>query len=115
MSQKRTRPIRLCFRVTEHEQDLIIKKMAQAGIRNKEAYLRKVAIDGFVIKLELSDMKEFIRLLGTVSNNINQIAKRANETRNIYESDVLNLPKMYDALWEQANGILRELAEIRTK
>jgi len=73
MSQKRSRPIRLCFRVTEHEQDLIIKKMAQAGIRNKEAYLRKVAIDGFVIKLELSDIKEFIRLLGTVSNNINQI------------------------------------------
>jgi len=115
MSQKRSRPIRLCFRVTEHEQDLIIKKMEQAGIRNKEAYLRKVAIDGFVIKLELSDMKEFIRLLGTVSNNINQIAKRANETRNIYESDVLNLQKMYDALWEQANEILRELAEIRTK
>jgi len=115
MSQKRTRPIRLCFRVFEHEKDLIIKKMEQAGIRNKEAYLRKVAIDGFVIKLELSDMKEFIRLLGTVSNNINQITKRANETRSIYESDVLNLQKMYDALWEQANGILRELAEIRTK
>ena len=115
MSQKRSRPIRLCFRVSEYEKDLIIKKMEQAGIRNKEAYLRKVAIDGFVIKLELSDMKEFIRLLGTVSNNINQIAKRANETRNIYESDVLNLQKMYDALWEQANGILRELAEIRTK
>ena len=86
MSQNRTRTTRLCFRVSEHEHDLITSKMEQAGIRNKEAYLRKMSIDGYVIKLDLSDIQELIRLLRNVSNNMNQIAKRANETRSIYES-----------------------------
>jgi Bacterial mobilisation protein (MobC). len=115
MSQNRTRPIRLCFRVSEREQDLIASKMEQAGIRNKEAYLRKMTLDGFVIKLDLSDVQELIRLLRTVSNNMNQIAKRANETRSIYEADILDLQARYDTLWEQANGILRALADVRAK
>ena len=115
MIQNRTRTIRFCFRVTEHEKELITAKMEQAGIRNKEAYCRKMTIDGFVIKLNLSEIKELTRLLRSVSNNMNQIAKRANETRSIYETDILDLQKRYDELWEQANGILKGLAEIRSK
>jgi len=115
MSENRTRKIRFCFRVSEREQELIDTKMEQAGIRNKEAYLRKMAIDGFVIKLDLADIRELTRLLRSVSNNINQIAKRANETRSIYEDDVLELQARYDSLWEQTNTILKGLADVRSK
>ncbi|MCP1109710.1 plasmid mobilization relaxosome protein MobC [Lachnospiraceae bacterium PAL227] len=99
--------------VTEHERDLIEQKMEQAGVRNMGAYIRKQAIDGFVIRLDLSDVREMVRLLRITSNNMNQIAKRANETRSIYEADIADLQARYDELWNQAADILRALTELR--
>lgn len=113
MSVKRKRGIPMYFRVSEHERDLIAERMEQAGIRNREAYLRKQAIDGYVLHLDLSGISELIYLLRTVANNMNQIAKRANETRSIYEADILDLQARYDTLWEKADGILRALTDIR--
>ena len=113
MTEKRTRGVLMRFRVSEHERDLIAERMEQAGIRNREAYLRKQAIDGYVLHLDLSGVNELIHLLRTVANNMNQIAKRANETRSIYEADILDLQARYDSLWEKADGILRALTDIR--
>lgn len=109
----RTRANRIHLTVTDRERDLIAQKMEQAGIRNMGAYIRKQAIDGFVIRLDLSDVREMVRLLRITSNNMNQIAKRANETRSIYEADVEDLRARYDELWNQADAILRALAEMR--
>lgn len=92
---------------------MIAKKMAAAGIRNREAYLRKMTLDGYVIRLDLADVREMTRLLSNAANNMNQIAKRANETRSIYESDIKDLQAQYDRLWEQADTILRSLANIQ--
>ena len=101
------------FRVTEAERDLIAEKMAAANIRSKEAYLRKMALDGYVVRLDLEDVRKMIFLLQNATNNLNQIAKRANETRSIYESDIKDLQDSYDRLWDSAEGILRSLANIR--
>jgi hypothetical protein len=101
------------FMVSEHEYDLILEKMEQANVRNMSAYIRKQAIDGFVIRLDLSDVREMVRLLRITSNNTNQIAKRANETRNIYEADIADLQARYDGLWSKAEDILRALAELK--
>jgi len=98
--------------VSEHERDLIEQKMRQTGIRNMGAFLRKMAIDGYVVNLDLSDVRELISLLRNATNNLNQIAKRANETRNIYETDIRDLQEHYDELWKKAEGILRALAKI---
>ena len=87
--------------------------MAAAGISNKEAYLRKMVLDGYILRLDLSDVREMTRLLSNATNNLNQIAKRANETRNIYESDIKDLQTNYERLWEQADAILRSLANIQ--
>ena len=111
----RKRSVPLCFRVTPEEQEIISEKMEQAGIKNREAYLRKQAIDGYVIRLDLSDVQEMVRLLRITSNNLNQIAKRANETRNIYKTDIQDLQVRYDQLWGKAEDILKGLAHIRTK
>ena len=92
---------------------MIAGKMAAAGIRNREAYLRKMSLDGYIIRLDLSAVNEMTRLLSNVASNMNQIAKRVNETRNIYESDIKDLQAHYDSLWEQADAILRSLANIK--
>ena len=107
------RNVLLNFRVSETERDLITEKMTAAGIRNKEAYLRKMSLDGYIIRLDLAAVKEMTRLLSNATSNMNQIAKRANETRSIYESDIQDLQAHYDRLWEQANSILRSLANIQ--
>ena len=107
------RDITLKIRVTEAERGLIAAKMAAANIRNREAYLRKMALDGYVVRLDLADVRKMVSLLQNATNNLNQIARRANETRSVYQSDIRDLQAHYDSLWEQADAILRSLAKIQ--
>ena len=101
------------IRVTEAERDLIAEKMAAAGILNREAYLRKMAMDGYVVRLDLADVRKMVLLLSNATNNLNQIAKRANERRSVYESDIKEIQANVEKLWDQAETILRSLAKIR--
>jgi hypothetical protein len=105
----KTRTKQIIFRVTEREREMIERRMAQAGVKNMRAYLLKMAIDGRVIHVELDSAKEMVRLLGNATNNINQIARRANETGSVYAADMKDLQSRFDALWEQAREILRRL------
>lgn len=98
--------------VSEREREVIEEKMKLAGIRNMRAYLLKMAIDGYVIRLDLSDVREMVSLLGNATNNLNQIARRVNETNNIYEPDIQDIREHYDQLWRKADDIMRKLAEI---
>ena len=109
---KRSRDIRIVFYVSEKERDLIDEKMQLAGIRNREAYLRKMSLDGYVIKLDLSSVNELVFLLRNATNNLNQIARRANETNNIYGDDIKDLQEHYNKLWGKAEDIMKKLAEI---
>jgi hypothetical protein len=101
------------FYVTDSERDLIAEKMEAARINNRDAYLRKMSLDGYIIRLDLTDVKEMTRLLSNATSNLNQIAKRANETRSIFESDINDLQAHFDRLWGQAEAILRSLANIQ--
>jgi len=112
MSNNRTRQNRIVFYVTDEELELITKKMDTAGIRNREAYIRKMILDGYILRLDLPEMREMIRLLSNVSNNVNQIAKRSNETRNVYESDIKDVQDGYNRLWDQAEKMLKSLAKL---
>lgn len=89
MKEYRTKQIN--FRVTESEYARISEKMQEAGIKYSSAYLRKMAMDGYILKLDLGDLQEIQRLARINSNNINQIAKHANETGAVYKSDVEEL------------------------
>ena len=73
------------------EMERIKQKMAELGIINRSAYVRKMALDGYCINLDLSDMKEMVSLLRRCSNNLNQYAKRANESGSIYAEDIQDL------------------------
>lgn len=106
------REVQLKFRVTPAERALIEQKMSQLGTTNMAAYLRKMAIDGFVINLELPELREMVSLLRYSSNNLNQLTRRVHETGRFYDADLENLQQSYDKLWEAAQNILTSLAKI---
>ena len=101
---KRKREVQLNFRVSPEELALIEQKMAQLGTTNREAYLRKMALDGYVVRLELPELKELVSLMRYSSNNLNQLARRAHETGRIYDADLEDISRRQDALWG-ASGI----------
>ena len=107
------RSIRISVRLTEEEHRLLKEKMARIGVTNQEAFLRKMALDGLVIKLELPELKQMISLLRYTSNNINQIARRMNESGRIYDTDLEQVVQNQEQLWDMANGILTRLAAIK--
>jgi uncharacterized glyoxalase superfamily protein PhnB len=109
---KRSRNISLSFYVNAEEHDMIKRRMAQAGVKNLRAYILKQAIDGRVIHVELSSVNEMVRLLSNATNNINQVARRVNETGSVYAADVEDLRVQYDGLWTQAREILTKLAAL---
>ena len=109
-ANSRVRNLRITFRVTLEERNMIERRMAQTGIKNMRAYLLKQAVDGRVIHIELDSVKEMVRLLSNVTNNINQIARRVNETGNIYAADIEDLRGRYDELWGQTKEILCRLS-----
>ena len=86
--------------------------MALLGTDNMSAFLRKMAIDGHVIKLDLPELKELVSLLRYTSNNINQIARRVNSTGRVYTEDLTGIKASMESLWAAANSILRRLASI---
>ena len=87
----RTRTLQIKFRVSEEERQMLETKMKQYGTDNMEAYLRKMAIDGYVIKKDYSEIKKLTAELGKIGSNINQLAKRANESRNVDADDIRNM------------------------
>ena len=108
-----TRTKRIHFLVSPAEEAQIHQKMSELGIRNRNAYLRKMALDGYCIKLDLQDVKELVSLLRRCSNNLNQYAKRANETGSIYAEDIQDLQNRQNEIWEIAKEILARLATIQ--
>ena len=87
--------------------------MNELGIRSMGAYLRKMALDGYCINLDLQDVKELVSLLRRCSNNLNQYAKRANETGNIYESDIKDLQERLEEIWTDMKEVLVRLSSIQ--
>ena len=106
----RNRPIQVKFRVTPEERAMIDKRMEQAETLNMAAYLRKMAIDGYVVKLDLPELRDMISLLRRTSNNFNQIARRVNSTDRIYAEDIQEMKVMLEQLWGATNGVLEKLA-----
>jgi len=110
--QKLERNVNISFRVTAREKDLIKQKMAQFKTNNLNAYMRKMAIDGYVINVDVSSISDCTTLLRNISNNINQIARRVNSTNNIYTEDMKNIMAQLDKIWNQQNEILRSLSVV---
>jgi hypothetical protein len=112
MQQKLERNLAMTFRVTEKERDLIREAMKQSGIKSLRAYLLKQSVNGRIIHIELDSVREMNRLLSNATNNINQIAKRINETDRIHLTDIEEITERQDEIWKQQKEILRRLNKI---
>ena len=100
------------LRLSAEERKAIEERMAKIGVKNFSAYLRKMALNGYYIVLDLSDVKELLRLLRICSNNLNQYAKKANETDSIYKADIDDLKHRLDEIWQLSKNTLVRLSEI---
>ena len=103
----------LHFRVSKVELERIRQKMESCGILSIGSYLRKMALDGYCIRLDLQDVKALVSLLRICSNNLNQYAKRANETGSIYRADIEDLQKRLEEIWTDMREVLVRLSSIQ--
>ncbi len=110
--KKRRRPIHLHVMVSEEELALIRERMAEAGVRNMGAYVRKMALNGYVLHVDLSPVRELVSLQRRCSNNLNQVAVTANTYGGIYPDDIKRLQQDYADLWEPLSELLKKLSEI---
>ena len=108
----KNKELQINIRLSEKERRQIEKRMKEMDIHNMSAFMIKMAIDGYCVKLDLEDLKEMIYLLRMCSNNLNQYAKKANETGNIYQRDIVDLKVRLDRLWANSRDIVEKLSEI---
>ncbi len=106
---ERYRTIPIYFMVTNEEIEMIETKMKQLGTRNKGGYLRKMAIDGYVIKKDYSDVKKLTGELGKIGSNVNQIARVANECKHIDEADINEMVAAQERIVGLVNELLSKL------
>lgn len=108
----RKREVQVNFRVSPQELEMIEQKMAQLGTSNREAYLRKMALDGYVVRLELPELKELVSLMRYSSNNLNQLTRRVHETGRIYDADLEDISQRQEQLWDGVKEILTRLSKL---
>lgn len=109
---KRKRDIPVLFWVSAEEQELIHQKMEQYGTENMSAYLRKMALDGYVVKLDLPELKELVSLMRRSSNNLNQLTCKVHETGRIYDADLEDISQRQEQLWKGIREILTQLSQL---
>ncbi len=94
------------FWVTEEEKRLIDEKMAQLPTKRYGAYLRKMAIDGYIIQVDTTDIKEMTKARGSSGRKINQIAKRVNAGGPTYQADMEEILERLEQIWQLQRRIL---------
>ena len=103
---------RIFVKLSPKEHARLYERMEEAGMKNLSAYVRKMILNGYIIKLDLSDVKDVLRLLRISSNNLNQYAKKANETGSIYLEDIKELQTMQKEILQKTGNILERLSSL---
>ena len=109
---KRKRDVPVLFWVSAEELELIHQKMQHYGTENLSAYLRKMAPDGYVVQLDLPELKELVSLMRRSSNNLNQLTRKVHETGRVYDADLEDISQRQEQLWEGVKEILTQLSKL---
>ena len=107
----KTRSLEVLFSPEEYK--LLCQRSEEAGVRFLGPFIRKMSLDGYIVKLDTSDINQMISLLRNATNNLNQVAKKANATGSIYGADIADMQAKQDQIWETAKEILARLATIQ--
>ena len=113
MDNKEKRTIHYSFKATPEEDAIIQKKMKTFGIKNQSAFIRAMALNGYMLKLDLPELHEAVRLMGSLSNNVNQIARRLNDRGSIFETEIDDINDRQKELRTILSSILRRLDQIQ--
>jgi len=112
LHKKRKRNISVKLWISEAEQNIIHERMAELGTENMSAFIRKMALNGYILNVDLSPVKELVSLQRYCANNMNQIAKNINTYGGIYPQEIIALQEDYAALWLPLSEILEQLVKI---
>lgn len=112
MTKKRVRSMPIYVWVRPDEMEVIQGRMAEAGISNLSAYVRKMALNGYVLHVDLSDIRELVSLQRRSANNLNQVAIHVNTYGGIYPHEIKALQRDYADLWEAFSDLLKKLSKI---
>jgi hypothetical protein len=110
--QKLTRGVNIGFRAAQEERSLVTARMEECGIHSARAFLLKMALNGYIIHLDLSELRELSQSLRAVGNNVNQMARSANESGCFYAADMDDMKSKLNAVWNRLDSILKALAKI---
>ena len=108
----RNRSRQVKFWVSEEEYELLHKKMEAAGGVNQGAYIRKMILDGYIVNLDIPELKEIIRLLSITSNNVNQMARGLNAEGSIYQQDVAEVESQLEQNYKMLRKLITKLGKI---
>ena len=109
----RSRSRQVKFWVNEEEYELLQKKMEAAGGVNQGAYIRKMILDGYIVNLDIPELKEIIRLLSITSNNVNQMARQLHSTGRIYQQDIGEVEAQLEQNYKMLSKLITKLSKIR--
>ena len=109
MAAKEKRVIEHSFRTTESEDNVIRQKMKAFGIRNQASFYRAMVLNGYLLKIDLPEIRELLRLMKNLTNNVNQIAKRMNERGSIYDTEIDEILEKQEEIWNTLNQMLSKL------
>lgn len=101
------------FRCTAEEKAQIERRMAEAGTTNLAAYLRKMAMDGYIMRLDLPEMKELVTLMRYAGNNLNQLTRRVHGGGSVYEADLADIRQRQEAIWQGIHDLLMKLSTLK--
>ena len=112
MSQREKRTVHYSFKATPEEDAIIWEKMKTAGIGNQSAFLRAMALNGYLLKLDLPELHHAVSLMGKLGSNVNQIARRLHDRGPIYETEIDEIRESQDELRTILSGILQRLNQL---
>lgn len=103
----------ILLRVTDEEYDRIEQRMKDAGVTNREAFIRRMVLNGYILRLDLPQMKELISQMRYMGNNLNQLTKRLNAGGAVYTDDLTDLRNRQEQLWQGINDLLTKMSTIQ--
>ena len=109
MGEKEKRTIHYSFKATPEEDKIIQQKMRLAGIKHQAAVILRMTLNGYMLKLDQPERREAVRLMGSLSNNVNQIARRVHEGGSIYETEMDDIADQQKELKDILSRIMRQL------
>lgn len=112
-AKEKVKKTEIKVRFTPEQVEMIHERMREAHTDNREGYIRKMALDGFILELDSAPLKEMCRLLRSISNNFNQVARLVNTSGRVYETDLFDMAQKLNRIWDAQNQLIMRLGNLR--